>query len=188
MASSMPEAAAGFASAGGLVPERHVAVRAERVDIFGGKMTEIEKSRRPRRILLADDNEIIQRSVKRVAEKAGHEVIRATTGASALVTAIEQQPDLIVLDMEFPNDDGRDILKKLKADSRTAHIPVVVWSGRKGHDSDSRISLELGAEDYVEKDDALLLLRKLERVLLRLDSAPASSAAAHSGSSNKPKT
>ena len=45
---------------------------------------------------------------------------------------------------------------------------MVVWSGREG-ESDSRISLSLGAEDYVEKTDALLLIRKLERVLLGLD-------------------
>jgi hypothetical protein len=48
-------------------------------------------------------------------------------------------------------------------------IPVIVWSGRAGHPSDSRISLDLGAEDFVEKSDATLLIRKLERVLLRLD-------------------
>ncbi len=50
----------------------------------------------------------------------------------------------------------------------TAHIPAIVWSGREG-ESDSRISLSLGAEDYIAKTDALLMIRKLERVFLRLD-------------------
>jgi len=121
-----------------------------------------------RRILLADDNVAIQKAVKRVAERYGHHLIQVTEGATVFAIAVESQPDVIVLDIEFPDADGRDVLARLKADLRTAKIPVIVWSGRKGHESDSRISLELGAEDYVEKNDAQLLVRKLERVLLRV--------------------
>ncbi len=126
------------------------------------------KEKRSYRILLADDNEAIQEAVRRVCEKHGHHVIRAVTGVDAIEFASEMHLDLIVLDVEFPTEDGRDVLAKLKADARTAHIPVVIWSGRTGNISDRKLCLELGAEDYVEKDDALLLLRKIERVLLRL--------------------
>ena len=132
-------------------------------------MTEYEKAKISRRILLADDNRAIHEVVERVAERRGHEILHAISGASTLSVAIETQPDLIVLDMDFPDADGRDVLRKLKAEPRTAAIPVVVWSGREGHTSDGRISLDLGAEDFVEKADAQLLLLKLERVLLRLD-------------------
>lgn len=121
-----------------------------------------------RRILLADDNVSIQKVVKRVAEKYGHELIQVTQGATLLSVATASQPDVIVLDIEFPDADGRDLLARLKADPRTSKIPVIVWSGRKGHESDSRIALDLGAEDYVEKNDAQLLVRKLDRVLLRI--------------------
>jgi CheY-like chemotaxis protein len=76
-------------------------------------------------------------------------------------------PDLIVLDIHFPDADGRDVLSRLKADPRTTTIPVVVWSGRDPQ-SDRRIALDLGAEDYVEKRDPSTLLPKIERVLLRL--------------------
>jgi CheY-like chemotaxis protein len=132
-------------------------------------MTEDKSSKIPRRILVADDNRALQQAVKRVGERRGHEILHAITGAGTLIVAAESQPDVIVLDMDFPDADGRDILRKLKSDERTAHIPVVVWSGRDGHISDSRISLDLGAEDFVEKTDAHLLVLKLERVLLRLD-------------------
>ncbi len=125
-------------------------------------------AKRSHRILLADDNEAVQDVVRRVWEKHGHQVIRAVTGVDAIELAGTVQPELIVLDLEFPNEDGRDVLARLKADARTAHIPVVVWSGRVGNTSDRKVSLELGAEDYVEKDDAQLLLRKIERLLLRL--------------------
>ena len=129
------------------------------------------KAKTKRRILLADNNESVQRIVREMAQGRGHVLVKATTGASALLVAIETQPDVIVLDLALPDADGRDVLRQLKMNRETAHIPVVVWSGRQGHESDSRISLDLGAEDYVEKDedDAQLLLLKLERVLLRLD-------------------
>ena len=132
-------------------------------------MPEDEMPRPSRRILLADDDEAIQRTVAQIGKKRGHQLIPVTTGAATLDAAISLQPDVIVLDIEFPDADGRDVLNKLKADPRTANIPVVVWSGREGHPSDSRISLELGAEDFVEKHDARLLILKLERVLLRLE-------------------
>jgi DNA-binding response OmpR family regulator len=124
-------------------------------------------SRQPRRILLADDDAGVQLAVQRVAAKRGHEVISATRGARVVESAARENPDIVVLDIEFPDADGRDLLAELKRDPRTAHIPVLIWSGRKGHASDSRISLELGAEDYVEKSDAQLLIRKVERTLLK---------------------
>ncbi len=96
----------------------------------------------------------------------------ALTGASAFALAIEAQPGRDRARHRLPDADGRDVLGKLKADPRTAHIPVVVWSGRAGHPSDSRIALDLGAEDYVEKNDARFLILKVERVLLRTTKAP----------------
>ena len=132
-------------------------------------MTDLGKAKISRRILLADDNRALQEVVKRVAERRGHQLIRATTGASTLSVAIEQQPDIIVLDMDFPDADGRDVLRRLKAEPRTQRIPVVVWSGRDGHSSDGYISLDLGAEEFLEKSDAQRLIHKIERVMLRLD-------------------
>ncbi len=128
-----------------------------------------QNHRRGWRVLLADDDLVVQEAVKCAAARAGHEVLAAITGAQALELAVSTQPDLIVLDIEFPDADGRDVLAKLKADARTARIPVLVWSGRKLNESDSRIALALGAEDYVEKSNAQLLIQKLERVLLRFD-------------------
>lgn len=81
---------------------------------------------------------------------------------------LELKPDLLVLDLGFPDADGRDLLSKLKADPRTADIPVLVWSGERDLEKERRIALSLGAEDYVEKTDAQLLLRKIERLLFRI--------------------
>jgi two-component system, OmpR family, KDP operon response regulator KdpE len=125
----------------------------------------------PCRILLADDDPTVQRAVQRIATEFGHEVLQVRTGTAVLSIALEQKPDLIVLDIGFPDADGRDLLSQLKADPRTAQIPVLVWSARHDHESERRIALSLGAEDYVEKTDAQLLMRKIERLLYRLKSS-----------------
>ena len=120
------------------------------------------------RILLADDDPAVHRMVQRVASEFGHELIPVRKGVAVLAMALESTPDLIVLDIGFPDADGRDVLARLKAEPRTAAIPVLVWSGRHDLDSERRIAISLGAEDYVEKTDAPLLMRKIERLLLRI--------------------
>jgi two-component system, OmpR family, KDP operon response regulator KdpE len=123
-----------------------------------------------RRILFADDDPGVQRALKRLAEQHGFELVPVLAGSNVYQTALEQRPDLIVLDIHFPDADGRDVLSRLKSDERTSRIPVVVWSGRDPQ-SDRRIALDLGAEDYVEKRDPSTLMPKIERVLLRLRDA-----------------
>lgn len=123
-----------------------------------------------RRILFADDDPSVQRALKRLAEHNGFELVPVLSGADVYEAALGCAPDLIVLDIHFPDADGRDVLSRLKADARTASIPVVVWSGRDPQ-SDRRIALDLGAEDYVEKREPATLLPKIERVLLRLRNA-----------------
>ncbi len=124
------------------------------------------------RILLADDDPEVQRAVQRAARRHNHEVLGVTLGAEVSEAATQFLPDLIVLDVAFPDADGRDVLGRLKVTPQTKDIPVLVWSGQLDRDSESRIALSLGAEDYVEKSGAELLIRKIERVLLRLtDSA-----------------
>ncbi len=120
------------------------------------------------RILLADDDPAVQRAVKRVAVEFGHEVLLVSSGAAVHAVTLELKPDLLVLDLGFPDADGRDLLSKLKADPETAEIPVLVWSAERDLEKERRIALSLGAEDYVEKTDAQLLLRKIERLLFRL--------------------
>jgi DNA-binding response OmpR family regulator len=123
---------------------------------------------RSQTILIADDDDLAQQFLGYLARKRGYRVVQTTVGSAVFDVTLETQPDLLVLDVAFPDADGRDVLRELKAESRTAHIPVLVWSGRKNNPSDARIALELGAEDYVEKSDYELFMLKIERVLLRL--------------------
>ncbi|HEY2406906.1 MAG TPA: response regulator [Polyangiaceae bacterium] len=119
------------------------------------------------RILLADDDPDVQRAVTRVAKLAGYEIIQAVTGAEVERITIETRPELVILDIRFPDADGRDVLARLKQNPLTAEIPVLIWSGGDA-ESDRRIAIDLGAEDYIEKVDAGTLLKKIERVLHRI--------------------
>jgi DNA-binding response OmpR family regulator len=119
------------------------------------------------RILLGDDDVVLQRAVVRIAATRGYEVFSARTGSEVLTMASSLRPELIVLDIRFPDADGRDLLQRLKDDPSTEQIPVLVWSATE-NDSDRRIALNLGAEDFVEKGTPLELLPRIARVLLRL--------------------
>lgn len=119
------------------------------------------------KIMVVEDNAMMLAALRRVLEKAGFEVINAETGIQMMKLVHVTKPDLIVLDVGLPDVDGRDLLRALKKDPRTFHVPVVVWSGRFP-DSERRIALQLGAEDYVEKGPPSTLVPKIQRVLLRI--------------------
>jgi DNA-binding response OmpR family regulator len=119
------------------------------------------------RILVVDDDELLQELVKIALEGEGYDVIQALTGGEMRQHIETFKPDLIVLDVLLPDADGRDLLAALKKDPKTTRIPVLLWSGRYP-DSDRAIALDLGAEEFVEKGPADELVAKIERILLRI--------------------
>lgn len=116
-------------------------------------------------ILVADGDAKLLKRVSDLARSEGYDVIVSPFGKDVIQLAVLRRPQLIVLDVEFPDIDGRDLLQAIKRDARIAAIPVLMWSGRD-YDSDRRIALELGAADYVPKSDTLMLMPKIARVLL----------------------
>ena len=116
-------------------------------------------------ILVADGDTKLLKRVSDLARSEGYDVIVSPRGKDVIQLAVTRRPQLIVLDVEFPDVDGRDLLQAIKRDPRISAIPVLMWSGRD-YDSDRRIALELGAADYVPKSDTLMLMPKIARVLL----------------------
>lgn len=119
------------------------------------------------KIMVVEDNQMLGALLRRALERGGHEVVLVVSGVEMMKLLYVSLPDLIVLDIGLPDADGRDLLAALKKDPRTFHIPVVVWSGRYA-DSNRRVALELGAEDFVEKGPPSRLVSKIERLLLRI--------------------
>src|SRR3989337_2830046 len=94
------------------------------------------------RLLGVDDDRELQRMVQRYADKVGGYVIeQALDGEGGLEAARARRPDLILLDVSMPRMDGRDLLKRLKADPALADIPVIMFSARS-EQSDRLVGLE----------------------------------------------
>jgi len=102
-----------------------------------------------KKILVVDD-EVINLSLLGNFLMPLYSVIFSTTGTDALIRAVEQSPDLIILDVMMPEMDGFEVCQHLKVNNKTAHIPVVFLSAL---DSDNSIKLgyEVGAVDYIIK-------------------------------------
>jgi len=102
------------------------------------------------RILIIDDDREIVRLVKAYLEKAGHVVLTAYDGETALHILRREHPDLLVLDLMLPDRDGWDITRIIRGDQHLAEIPIIMLTARV-EDSDKVIGLEIGADDYITK-------------------------------------
>ncbi len=119
------------------------------------------------RILVVDDEEDLLELVNYNLSKEGYRVRCVATGEEALAEARQTLPDLIVLDLLLPAVDGLEVCRRLKADSRTQHIPIVMLTA-KGEESDMVAGLELGADDYVTKPfSPRVLLARVKTILRR---------------------
>jgi two-component system, cell cycle response regulator DivK len=81
--------------------------------------------RRDTLVLVVDDNAKNAKLARDVLDAAGLSTIDAGTGAEAIALALAHRPDVILMDIRLPGVDGSDAARRLKADPRTAHIPVV---------------------------------------------------------------
>ena len=121
------------------------------------------------RILIVDDDEDIRAYLEVTLELAGFEVVQAVDGETGLQAAFDAEPELIVLDVMMPGLDGLEVLRRLRADSRTNHLPVILLTA-KAQPDDTVAGLEVGADDYVTKPfDAEVLLARIHAALRRTD-------------------
>ena len=98
-------------------------------------------------ILVVDDDESIRTMLARALSAEGFEVTVAPDGDSARAALAAGEPDLVVLDLTLPSEDGLDILAGLRESS---DVPVILLTGR-GAEHDRILGLKLGADDYLVK-------------------------------------
>jgi len=82
------------------------------------------------RVLVVEDNPDVCDVLMRTLRRAGHTVRSASNGIDAVILAQEQWPEIILMDLVLPLIDGLVATRRLKADARTAHIPVLALTGR----------------------------------------------------------
>jgi len=126
-------------------------------------------------IVVVDDEAPAREMVGDYLRMHGFEVTACDGGASLRRTIARQRPDLIVLDLNMPEEDGLSIIRTLKQQSA---VPIIMLTATSGA-IDRIVGLELGADDYLAKPCELReLLARIRSVLRRSASAPPSEAAA----------
>ncbi|MBI5560883.1 MAG: response regulator [Deltaproteobacteria bacterium] len=124
-------------------------------------------------ILAVDDEADILRLLGYNLRKEGFSVIEAKDGPEAIELARNKRPDIILLDIMLPDMDGTEVLKRLKRDEMTSHMPVIMLTA-KGEEVDRIVGLELGAEDYITKPfSPRELILRIKAVLKRKRQSPA---------------
>lgn len=119
------------------------------------------------RVLVVDDDDLLREQLAMVLERLGHAVIMAENGRAGLEAAERDAPDLVITDLSMPGMDGFELLERLKAGTRTQHIPVIVVSGEGDAASVVRC-LERGAEDHLTKPyESMVLAARIRTSLER---------------------
>lgn len=120
------------------------------------------------RVLVVDDDPMGCRLLRELLSPDGYDVLIASDGRSAVSTALEMAPDLILLDVMMPGMDGFDVCRILRADPKTTDIPILFITALDDKDSFLR-GIEAGADDFISKPINRITLRARVRTILRLD-------------------
>lgn len=118
-----------------------------------------------KRILVIEDDPSSARLVGYALEREGYQVEIAVNGVEGLRKAQEEDPDLVILDVMLPGLDGFELCHRLRADSTTDHVPILMLSA-KAQEFDKSTGLKAGADEYLVKPaDPAEILAKVERLL-----------------------
>jgi two-component system cell cycle response regulator DivK len=101
-------------------------------------------------ILIVDDNENNRKLARDVLEFAGFSTVEATGGVEGVALAMEHTPDLVLMDIQLPDLDGVEALQRLRADERTATIPVLALTAQAMRGDRERF-LAVGFDGYLSK-------------------------------------
>jgi two-component system cell cycle response regulator DivK len=101
-------------------------------------------------ILVVEDNEKNMKLFRDVLQAKGYRTLEATTGGRAVELATEHGPDLVLMDVQLPDINGVEALARLRADERTASIPVLAVTAQAMHGDRERF-LAAGFDGYVSK-------------------------------------
>ncbi len=106
-------------------------------------------SKKEKTILIVDDSPIMQRITEKALANDGFHVYAAYDGKECLAEAKNKHPDIILMDVILPDSNGKDIARKLKLDSDTAHIPIIFTTNTLSLEADDGHQLfEVEGEKY----------------------------------------
>ncbi len=124
-----------------------------------------------KRILLVEDEEDIAALIKLQAELSGYKLHVEVDGINGLRAVEREKPDLVILDVMLPGENGLDVCRKIKSSPQLKNIPILMISA-KGEELDVVLGLELGADDYVPKPFSPKVLFSRIKAILRRGKEP----------------
>ena len=131
------------------------------------------------KILVVDSDKSASGYVRNYLEEFGYETTEAHDGETALQTISREKPDLVVLELALPDQDGLDVIKAIRVDPALSRLRVIILSAR-ATESDRLFGLDCGADDYVAKPyNPRELVARVHAVLRRsyqqygIDASPA---------------
>ncbi len=124
-----------------------------------------------KRILLIEDEEDIAALIKLQAELSGYKLHVEVDGINGYRAIEREKPDLVILDVMLPGENGLDVCRRMKSNAELKNIPVLILSA-KGEELDIVLGLELGADDYVQKPFSPKILFSRIKAILRRGKEP----------------
>lgn len=123
------------------------------------------------RILIIEDNMDNHELIRFFLERDGYDTFLAMTGPEGLQAAIKQMPDLVLVDLALPIMDGWDVTRRIRANEKTARLPIVAVTART-MPIDRMRAIEAGCDEYVPKPiDFHALLGVVNRLMARVNQA-----------------
>jgi len=119
-------------------------------------------------VLIVDDHARARETLEALLISGGYRLLFAASGAEALAQAHAQQPDLVLLDVMLPQMDGFEVCARLRADPRTAEVPIILVTALDDRESRVR-GIEAGADDFISKPFDSAELRARVRSVTRLN-------------------
>lgn len=121
-----------------------------------------------RKILVVEDNDMNMQLVEFLLEEGGYEIVKATSGEEALAITRDRTdgaPDLILMDIHLPGMDGLSVVRAMKADDRTAGVPILALTAHAMRGDKDRF-LEAGCDGYISKPiDVKTFIQSIEKYL-----------------------
>ena len=124
-------------------------------------------------VLVIDDDPIIRKTLGRMLAPEGYQAIFAANATDGLQACARNKPDIVLLDVHLPDGNGIEVCRKIKADPKLHHIPVLILTGEATGVDNKAEGLEAGADDYVIKPfEFEELTLRIKRILKQSSSSP----------------
>lgn len=124
------------------------------------------------KVLVVEDDPAARRLISFALEQDGYEVLTASNGLEGLTKAQTERPEILVLDVMLPGLDGFEVCRRLRADTETSSVLILMLSA-KAQESDKTTGLKMGADDYLAKPaDPLEVAARVKTLLQQKAASP----------------